>query len=214
MKREKIYPIIIYFMIFISSLMSRTITVDDDGGADYIYLEEAVSVASAGDTILVYEGDYFSGTLDITKPLVILGSGQSNTKIIGIDGVIIIESEGVKIDGFTLHVQYKQVKAEVLTITNCSPIITNNTFTFSDGSSLFAIECYGESSPEIHYNNFSNKGVAIKVNGSNDVDAENNWWGTADENRIQELIDDGNDRSNVGMVKWRNRLTKPSVMSS
>jgi hypothetical protein len=53
------------------------ITVDDDGGADFGDMPQAVAAAAPGDTLLVHPGQYSSFTID-AKPLTVLGlaSGQ------------------------------------------------------------------------------------------------------------------------------------------
>jgi len=80
-----------------------TITVDDDGGADYAKIQEAVYNASNGDTIIVQPGHYIEHVV-VNRAVTIIGSGSSNTIIERDEGseVIRIQVDGVSISGFTI----------------------------------------------------------------------------------------------------------------
>lgn len=76
-----------YLMIFLltyftfSSAYANIITVDDDGGADFITIQAAVDAASDGDTIRVMPGIYRE-CIDLgDKSLVLLGTSPENTII-------------------------------------------------------------------------------------------------------------------------------------
>ena len=204
-------------LLFVALCTGKTITVNYYGGADYVDLAIAANEASAGDTILVADGEY-GGHISITKPLTVLGSGPDKCSIIGCDNVMGIHSEDgkqidgfIKIDGFKFKVQYMMVRAVSIYIYNCSPEITNNDF-FGVGGICRAIEIAGYSSPAIHYNNFEeNPGPAIEVRGSMDVDGENNWWGTTNPVDIQNIIMDGNDTEGMGIVDFEPYLLQAYV---
>lgn len=55
---------------------TQTWTVDDDGPADFARIQDAIDAANAGDTILVLEGYYAEGRINVTKPLTLLGNGE------------------------------------------------------------------------------------------------------------------------------------------
>ena len=51
-------------IVFCIPASGREITVDDNGSADYILIQEAVNSSSSGDTIIVYPG-FYNESLDI-----------------------------------------------------------------------------------------------------------------------------------------------------
>ncbi len=68
--------------------------------------------------------------------------------------------------------------------------------------------------PLFNYNNISNNTATYEVcnyneTGSADVNAENNWWGTADESGIQAKIYDWFDNSSMGFVDYSPFLDSP-----
>lgn len=64
------------------SAMGDVITVDDDGGADYTSLQDAVNDSQDGDIIYVYAGDYY-GSVTIQKSITIIGENRETTKVHG-----------------------------------------------------------------------------------------------------------------------------------
>ena len=206
-------------LINIPILPAKTITVDDDGGADYVDLEMAADAATAGDTILVADGEY-AGHIHITKPLTVLGSGPERCTIFGNDGVMSIRAEDgsiidgfIKVAGFSFEVEYMHVRALTLYIYNCSPVISNNIFNDCEGN-CHTIEIAGASSPKINYNDFVNpQQPVIEVRGDLDVDARNNWWGTTDPDEIQSLNIDGNDEDGRGFIDFEPFLLNSTVQN-
>ena len=63
--------------------LGDTIYVDDDGGADYINISDAVEAAENGDTIFVYNGVYYENELIIEKSITLEGENKDNTILIG-----------------------------------------------------------------------------------------------------------------------------------
>jgi hypothetical protein len=66
------------------------------------------------------------------------------------------------------------------------------------------------SSPIVAYNNMENNNRTITLERSQDVDAENNWWGTTDSSAISQSIWDGNDYYNLGKVTYTPFLESPN----
>ncbi len=85
---------------------AKTITVDDDGGADHTTIRSAYFAANNGDTIRVYEGVY-KESLDISKRIILIGNGSANTTIsysgTSKDEIVLIEKDEVRMSGFRLN---------------------------------------------------------------------------------------------------------------
>jgi len=83
----------------------NTLYVNDDGGADYTSIQDAVNAASSGDIIHVYSGNY-NENVEINKILTITGENKANTIISGAtdgDVVTINNANYVNISGFTIQ---------------------------------------------------------------------------------------------------------------
>jgi parallel beta-helix repeat protein len=89
----------------IGTAAAATITVDDDGGADYISIQTAVNNSTDGDTILVYPGTY-NENVDVYKQLNITSTGGASvTNVVAAsegDHVFDITADGVSINGFSV----------------------------------------------------------------------------------------------------------------
>ncbi len=103
------------FLLFLAILLTlstgndtaqgKTITVDDDGGADYEVIQDAIYGAQAGDEIRVYDGVYYD-TLWVDRSLSFVGNGSETTVIDGTGGdrshVVQINANWVNVTGFTI----------------------------------------------------------------------------------------------------------------
>jgi len=81
----------------------KTIYVDDDGGADYKKIQDAIDNASEGDTIFVYNGTYYEN-LVVNKKIDLIGEDKHTTIIDGVmkGDTITINVEGVTLSNFTI----------------------------------------------------------------------------------------------------------------
>jgi len=111
--KNLIAPIIVTFLIFsftpvtigVNSTCNKTIYVDDDGGADYTRIQDAIDNASDGDTIFVYSGTYYEN-VNINKSINLVGENRNTTIIDGnYTGKIIIvhNRDKIHIDEFTIQ---------------------------------------------------------------------------------------------------------------
>lgn len=73
-----------------------------------------------------------------------------------------------------------------------------------------AILVYGGSQVIIRNNNFEECSVNIWLLGSGDLDASNNWWGTTDEQAINDSIHDFKNDFNLGKVTYKPFLSSPN----
>lgn len=80
-----------------------TITVDDDGGADYTNIQNAIDNATDGDTIEVRDGTYF-GNIVVDKPLTLSGTNTERTIISGDgkDSTLKLLANHTLLHGFTV----------------------------------------------------------------------------------------------------------------
>ncbi|MFO8077861.1 MAG: right-handed parallel beta-helix repeat-containing protein [Thermoplasmatota archaeon] len=78
--------------------------VDDDGGADFVSIQEAIDAASSGDTIFVHSG-WYNETVEINASLTLIGEDKNTTIIEGgkRSDVVTISSDNVCFSGFTIQ---------------------------------------------------------------------------------------------------------------
>lgn len=91
---------------FVSSYEVSTnniIYVDDDGGADYTRIQDAIDNASDGNTVYVYSGTYYENII-LNKSITLEGEDCNTTIIDGqkIDDVIHLTGNSTIIRGFTI----------------------------------------------------------------------------------------------------------------
>jgi len=77
-----------------------TWTVDDDGPADFPTIQEAIEAAGSGDTIMVMEGVYAEGQIDIVKSLTLSANGTVVVDGLRDFSVFHVEAASVTISGF------------------------------------------------------------------------------------------------------------------
>jgi parallel beta-helix repeat protein len=80
-----------------------TLYVDDDGGTDYVRIQDAIDNASDGDTVFVYSGTYFEN-LVVDKSINLIGEDKNTTVIDGrqLDDTVWIKTSSVKLSGLTI----------------------------------------------------------------------------------------------------------------
>jgi len=90
-------------MLVIETAQARTIIVDDDGGADYQTIQDAINAAADGDTVKVYEGTYNEEVV-VNKTLTLMGNGSKTVVDAGSKGddTIVLQSNWCNISGFNL----------------------------------------------------------------------------------------------------------------
>ena len=76
-KKHKILIIcaVILVLCFAGTASAKTWYVDDSGGANFTRIQDAVNIASPGDTLIVYNGTYYEN-IDIDKRLNLTGIGM------------------------------------------------------------------------------------------------------------------------------------------
>lgn len=96
----------ILFLSVVGTASARTWYVDDDGGADFTGIQEAVNMALPGDTIIVYNGTY-TENVEVSKPLTIrTSSGDPEDTFVQAansnNHVFVVTADYVNISGFTI----------------------------------------------------------------------------------------------------------------
>jgi len=86
-----------------SDAKGKTITVDDDGPANYDNIQDAINAAEEGDEIRVKEGSY--DPFYVTKRVNIIGSGWESTEVsdVALFEGIEIDADNVNLSGFHIH---------------------------------------------------------------------------------------------------------------
>ncbi|AKB81650.1 hypothetical protein MSBR3_1072 [Methanosarcina barkeri 3] len=112
--RIKILLIIFIFIISSSATSSaKEVTVDDDSGADFRSIQEAVNNSIPGDTIIVRPGTYTENILiNITRLTVRSESRNNNVQIKPLDeseSVFLIKADNVTISGFNITGTNKEI---------------------------------------------------------------------------------------------------------
>ena len=105
---DKKYGIIcaaILFLCCVGTASARIWYVDDGGGADFTRIQDAIIAASAGDTIIVRDGNY-TENVDVDKRLTIRSENGSENCIVDAtkspDHGFEVIADNVTISGFTV----------------------------------------------------------------------------------------------------------------
>lgn len=81
----------------------KTWYVDDDGGADFIRIQDAINASSDGDTVFVYSG-FYQENLMLAKSIILTGEDRDTTIIYGSEkDVVVVDVDFVSISGFTIQ---------------------------------------------------------------------------------------------------------------
>ncbi len=86
-----------------NKIIALAITVNDDGGADYNKIQDAINNATIGNTIYVWAGTYYENII-INKSITLIGNGTEDTIIngSGIGDVVYITANWVNISNFAI----------------------------------------------------------------------------------------------------------------
>ena len=99
--------VIIPIAISYTPISGKTIYVDDDGGADYTRIQDAIDNATAGDTVYVFNGTYYENIV-VNKTINLIGEDRSPWNASVIDGggsgdAVHVSVDRVNISGFTIN---------------------------------------------------------------------------------------------------------------
>ncbi len=91
--------------IFLIQENGQTLYVGGNGSGNYSKIQDAVSSASNGDTIFVYQKVYYENVY-VDKSITLIGQNRKNTIIDGSHGnthSILLEADGITVNGFTIQ---------------------------------------------------------------------------------------------------------------
>jgi len=157
--------IALIFIVVSGSSEAATITVDDDGPADYAKIQWAVDNASAGDTVFVNNGTYYENVL-VNKRLSLRGENKNATIIDGNDfsNVVNVTANSGNISGFTVrncgNYSFNSMWDSGIYVTGSSCNIFNNILL----DNLVGIDLYGCADCTVSNNTvFNNSRTGIRV---------------------------------------------------
>jgi PGF-pre-PGF domain-containing protein len=117
----------ILFLCLAGTVSAKTWYVDDDGGADFTRIQDAIAAASDLDTIIVSDGTY-TENIDVTKRLTIKSEKGTVNCILHAANprvhVFAVTVGYVNISGFTVEGAYDNCGIHISDVNNCT--ISNN----------------------------------------------------------------------------------------
>ncbi len=122
-----------------TDLAQKTIYVDDDGGADFTKIQDALNAASNDDTIFVFSGVYYEN-IEIFKRVTVEGENWHSTIIDGTrsDSVVKITAHGVTLRNFTIKNSKSSSTSAGVYITSNYNTIKNNNISNNNGCGISA----------------------------------------------------------------------------
>jgi len=146
----------------VSSLLikARTLTVDDNGQADFARIQDAINASSDGDTIMVFAGIYFEN-LVVDKRINLTGESRETTLLDGRrkGNVIEIKADWVNISGFKIIGSNSfHTRAGIYVVSDNNSLFENNCSENYNG-----IYCTSSSNNSIFNNICSNNNVGIYI---------------------------------------------------
>ncbi len=104
---------------------AATLTVNASGGANYTRIQDAITSANAGDTILVYSGTYYENA-HVNKQLTLRGIGMPVVNARGSGSAITLAADGITLDGFTATGSGDSPEAGIVFTSNNNTVSGNN----------------------------------------------------------------------------------------
>ena len=146
---------VILVLSFVGKASARTCSVDDDGGANFTVIQDAINNASVGDTILVHYGVYYENVV-VNKLVTLRGIGQPVVNASGTGSAITLTAEGITLVGFTATYSGSYPNAGIKVTSNNNTISGNNV-----SNNSFGITLYSSRKSTINGNTFVNDGLSV-----------------------------------------------------
>jgi len=148
---------------------AKTWYVDDDGGADFEKIQDAVDAAGDGDTIRVFGGTYYEDVI-VNKTVSLVGNGSARTTIDGggVGNVVRIVVDWVNISRFTMT--GSNYGSGIRLGESSTTTITNNTISNNNNGIVLS----SSSNTIITGNTISNNNQGMGGSSNNAIIMDNN----------------------------------------
>jgi parallel beta-helix repeat protein len=125
---------VLTMLILLGNVSGRTIYVDDDGGADFREIQDAIDSSLDGDTVIVMDGSY-EESVQVNKAIHLIGSGP-DTKVYTYSGdAMVLKANGINLSN--MHVQSYSFGNDHVVVTSDHTTIFNMYYpAFSSASSI------------------------------------------------------------------------------
>jgi parallel beta-helix repeat protein len=147
------------------------LTVDANKPADFTTIQEAIDAADPGDAVIVSEGTYAEGQINVTKSLVLLANGTVTLNGLGEKDGIYVAADNVAINGFritNLNANYSGIRAD----NSKDVMIMENNVTDNSGyGGITLSNCKG---CLLRHNNVSQSGLGIEFQACSKVTVTDN----------------------------------------
>ena len=150
--------------------VSRMWYVDDGGGVDFTGIQDAVSAASAGDTIIVRDGTYIEN-IKVYKRLTIQSENGADSTIVlakdSYDHVINVTSDHVDIGGFTVKGAYYKAGISLYHADHCT--ISNNICSNNGNGIHLQYSTSNRITDNDATNNVNYNGISLTTSNNNEI---------------------------------------------
>lgn len=229
-------PVIAYGMIFVGGDKSifafgdpvwprepRTWVVDDDGTADFHEIQEAIDMATSGDTIIVKAGTYRENLL-LNKSLSLIGEERNSTIIEGEGNVTEITACNVTITGFTIRSSGSSPNCNGISVTSDWNVISNNSVKNNSGRGIELVNSYDNLITEneftgnlqgIRLENSDNNTISLNTiyHNGNGLEIEGSSFNNISWNQVEESSECGVSlRHSVGNLVQHNGVSASGIM--
>jgi parallel beta-helix repeat protein len=148
----RIVSVTIFVLWFVGTASAGTWYVDDDGGADFTGIQNAIDNASDGDTIIVHSGVYYENVV-VGKSVTLKGIEYPIVDAGGEGNAIRLTADGITLVGFNVTNSGNSISEAGIAVTSNNNIITGNNVSNNNGD---GIELYYSCNNTITGNNVSN----------------------------------------------------------
>jgi parallel beta-helix repeat protein len=166
-------------------------------GCQYLSIQEAIDLASPGDTVLVKSGNFY-GNINVSKPIILKGAVWKglDLPIINADGngsPILVSADGVTVEGMRVTNSGNESGNAGIRVL-CSGCTIKDNYAFGNGGAGIALE--GANNCTVFANVASDNSHGIDLTGSEGNVLSNNRL----YNNTEDAFDDGNNRWDDGTI--------------